>query len=408
METPLTIVLAGIGGMGGVYVEELLGRAGEGTFRIVGAADPEPERCPRLAELRTLGIPIVPSLEDFYERGAADLAILSSPIQFHAPQTILALTRGSRVLCEKPLAATVQDAAAMRDAEGRSGRRVAVGYQWSFSDAIQGLKNDILSGALGRPKRLSCLYLWPRDDAYYRRNAWAGRLKDAAGRWVLDSPANNAFAHDLHNMLYVLGDATGLSARPVEVRAELYRANRIESYDTAAARIRTAGGVEILFLVSHAGRRDAGPLLSYEFEKATVMASGRGSEIRALFHDGRVRSFGNPDAAPMKKLWDTIGAARGGPAPVCGIEAASAQTLVVNGMQDSAQGVADFPASLVRRDEGPGSTRLWVEGLDDVLEQCYAEGALPSEVEAGPEWARAGRPIDLSRYEHFPGGVAPV
>jgi len=60
-------------------------------------------------------------------------------------------------------------------------------------------------------------------------------------------------------MLYVLGDTTERSARPVEVKAEMYRANRIECYDTAAARIRTAGGVEILFLASHAGRATRGP-----------------------------------------------------------------------------------------------------------------------------------------------------
>jgi predicted dehydrogenase len=408
MDTPLTIVLSGIGGMGGVYVAELLDHAGDGTFRIVGAADPEPGRCPRLAELEALGVPILPGLEEFYARAKADLAVLSSPIQFHAPQAILALSHGSHVLCEKPLAATIQDAEAMREARDRAGRRVAVGYQWSFSDAIQSLKNDILSGALGRPKRLSCLYLWPRDDAYYARSSWAGRVKDAEGRWVLDSPANNALAHDLHNMLYVLGDTTERSARPVEVKAEMYRANRIECYDTAAARIRTAGGVEILFLASHAGRRDPGPVLSYEFERATVMSSGRGSEIKALFHDGKVRNYGVPDARPMKKLWDAIGAAGGGPAPVCGIEAATAQTLVINGMQESAPGIVDFPAALLRREEGPAGGRVWVEGLDDVLERCYAEGALPSESQAGVGWARAGRATDLSRYGFFPGGVPPA
>jgi predicted dehydrogenase len=392
-ENPVSIVLAGIGGMGGVYVAELLDRAPEGLFRMAGAVDPEPARCPRLAELKASGIPIVPTLEDFYARGEAELAVISSPIQFHAPQTILALSRGSHVLCEKPLAATVQDAKAMREARDRAGRWVAVGFQWSFSDAIQRLKKDILSGALGRPKRLSCLYLWPRDDAYYARNSWAGRIKDAAGRWVLDSPANNAMAHDLHNMFYILGDLTERSARPVEVQAELYRANRIENYDTAAARIRADSGVEILFLVSHAGRLDSGPVLSYDFERATVLAAGRGSDIRAFFHDGKVKNYGSPDAEPLKKLWDSIRAVRSSRAPVCGIEAASAQTLAVNGMQDSAAGIADFPSGLLRYEAEPNGKRVWVEGLDEIMERCYAESVLPSETDA--EWARPARLIKI-------------
>jgi predicted dehydrogenase len=392
-ENPVSIVLAGIGGMGGVYVAELLDRAREGTFRIVGAADPEPARCPRLEELKALGIPIVPALEDFYARAEADLAVISSPIQFHAPQTMLALSRGSHVLCEKPLAATVREAEAMREARVRSGRWVAVGYQWSFSGAIQGLKKDILTGLLGKPKRMSCLYPWPRDEAYYARNSWAGRIKDADGRWVLDGPANNAMAHDLHNMFYLLGEDIERSARPAEVKAELYRANRIENYDTAAARIKTDNGVEMLFLVSHAGRRDPGPVLSYEFERATVLAAGRGSDIKALFYDGKVRNYGSPDAEPMKKLWDSIGAARSGRAPVCGIEAASAQTLAVNAMQESSPAITDFPAGLLRTEETAGSSRKWVEGLDEVLELCYAESLLPSE--AGVEWARPCRVLKL-------------
>jgi len=395
-ENPVSIVLAGIGGMGGVYVAELLDRAREGTFRIVGAADPEPARCPRLEELKALGIPIVPALEDFYARAEADLAVISSPIQFHASQTILALSHGSHVLCEKPLAATVREAEAMREARVRSGRWVAVGYQWSFSDAIQGLKKDILDGLLGKPKRMSCLYLWPRDEAYYARNSWAGRIKDADGRWVLDSPANNAMAHDLHNMLYLLGEDTERSARPAEVKAELYRANRIENYDTAAARIKTDDGVAMLFLVSHAGRRDPGPVVSYDFDKATVLAAGRGADIKALFHDGKVKNYGSPDAEPMKKLWDSIGAARRGPAPVCGIEAASAQTLAVNAMQESASGIVDFPSALLRAEDGPGGKRIWVECLDEVLERCYAESALPSETDT--DWARPGRSIDLVKW----------
>ena len=136
---------------------------------------------------------------------------------------------------------------------------MAVGYQWSFSPAVQALKDDIRSGLFGAARKLKCLYLWPRDEGYYARNDWAGKRKDAEGAWVLDSPVQNAMAHDLHNMFYVLGKTRETSARPAEVEAELYRANAIENFDTAAARIRTEEGVEILFFVSHASEKIAVP-----------------------------------------------------------------------------------------------------------------------------------------------------
>jgi len=41
-----------------------------------------------------------------------------------------------------------------------------IGYQWSYSEGIQSLKKDILSGLFGKPIRMKSLCLWPRDFAY--------------------------------------------------------------------------------------------------------------------------------------------------------------------------------------------------------------------------------------------------
>ncbi|MBN2264948.1 MAG: Gfo/Idh/MocA family oxidoreductase, partial [Candidatus Aminicenantes bacterium] len=265
MPEPATLVMVGIGGMGEVYLRALLERKDEGLFRIAGAVDPMPNRCGAYVEMRALGVPCFYGLGDFYRNRKADLAVLSSPIPAHMRQTTLALARGSHVLCEKPAAGTIQEVRQAIAAERASDRWVAVGYQWSFSPAVQSLKADILSGLFGAAKRFKCLYLWPRDEGYYTRNDWAGKKRDADGAWVLDSPVQNAMAHDLHNMFYVLGRETGSSARPAEVEAELYRANAIENFDTAAVRARTEEGVEILFIVSHASEEDRGPVVRYEF-----------------------------------------------------------------------------------------------------------------------------------------------
>src|SRR5688572_16789183 len=124
------------------------------TFDLVAAIDPNPAGCRRLDELKALGVPLFPSLESFYASRRADLVVLSTPIALHAPQTALACANGSHVLCEKPLCATLEDAALMRDARNGAARHVAIGYQWSFSVAVQRLKADVLAGAFGRAKRL--------------------------------------------------------------------------------------------------------------------------------------------------------------------------------------------------------------------------------------------------------------
>jgi len=149
----------------------------------------------------------------------------------------------------------------MREVRDRTGKSVAIGYQWSFSEAIQKLKHDVMQLSLGKAKRLKTLVLWPRDEAYFARNRWAGAIKDAKGNPVLDSPVNNACAHYLHNMLYVLGHCVDRSAQPRRVTAELYRAQPIQNYDTAAIRVITLDGTELLFIVSHSTAIQRGPIL---------------------------------------------------------------------------------------------------------------------------------------------------
>lgn len=401
IEAPVSLVLVGIGGMGQAYVRELLRRESEGFFRIAGAVDPQPNRCQQYKELRALGVPCFVGLTDFFRNRKAELAVLSSPIQFHREQTCLALERGSHVLCEKPAAGTIQEVREMMAAEKGSGRWAAVGYQWSFSRAVQALKSDIRAGLFGRAKRMKCLYLWPRDEGYYARNDWAGRKRDAGGGWVLDSPAQNAMAHDLLNMFYVLGSETDRSAAPAGVEAELCRAYAIENFDTAAARVVTEDGVEVLFYVTHVAEAERGPVFRYEFEKAVVRCESRASGIWAELEDGSRKDYGAPDAEPMIKLWRSIAGARDGTRPLCGLEAAAAQTLCVNGMQDSMPEIRGFPEETVRAIvAADGTRRLAVDGLGEDLEACYEAGALPSEI--GTAWSAKGKKIDLRSYASFP------
>jgi predicted dehydrogenase len=320
----------------------------------------------------------------------------------HAPQACRALEAGSLVLCEKPAAATVQDVDLMLETSRRTGSPVAVGYQWSFTESVQALKKDIISGIYGAPRRLKSLCLWPRDAAYYGRNDWAGRLRDENGAWVLDGPANNAMAHDLHNMLYILGDEAAASARPASVTAELYRANDIESYDTAAFRVVTDAGVEVLFYGSHAIPESYGPVFTFEFSGGTISYAGGKDPIRGAPVGGNVREYAAPDTeSHARKLWTCLRAASAGDrdpaALLCPLEAARAQTVSITGAHASVPEAVALPAGLIR-ETGDGPQRLrWVDGLEETLRRCYERALLPGEV--GVKWAQTGKTVDVGGYD---------
>jgi predicted dehydrogenase len=402
----IRIALIGLGGYGEGYVKELLKPPENREVHLVAGIDPAPERCQSLPELIQVGVPIYPSLQDFFAQDRADLVILSSPIHMHATQTCLSLAYESNVLCEKPACAVIQDAHRMIDAEKLAGKLVSIGYQWSFTPAVQALKRDIMSGVFGSPKRLKTCVLWPRMASYYQRNRWAGRIKTDSGDWVMDSPANNAMAHYLHHALYVVGASTNTSIRPVSVQAELYRANPIENYDAAALRVMAEGNVEILFFGAHTVREEAHPSFSFEFENATIdYTAYSGSGITARFKNGTSRNYDDPNApgGEWEKLWQTVDSIRTEEPVVCGIEAASAHTLCINGAQESSEIVSIPPENVRQELNGDNDSLTWVYGLREAFMRCYELNCLPADNNS-LSWAKEGKVVDLLDYQLFPSG----
>lgn len=393
----LTVVLVGIGGYGSGYVDLLLGKP-ERDVKIAGVVDPYPENYPGLDRLKANNTPVYQSLEDFYQEHQADLAVISSPIHFHCPQTVLALQHGSHVLCEKPIAATVQEALQMLAARDNAGKLVGIGYQWSFSEPILALKQDIIAGRLGEPRLFKTLVLWPRSRKYYARG-WAGRLKDSNGRWILDSVANNAAAHYLHNMFFILGSKIDASADLAQVEAEVYRANAIENFDTCMVRAVASDGTHILFYASHAVKESLGPIFEYQFSDAVVRynESSAEPEIIVKYNDGTWKSYGNPRLEPRRKLWMMIDAIRGEGSVPCGIEAALTHTICINGIHESMPAAAEFPEQLIKHD--PDSDTIYVDHLNALMVSLYQNEALPSD--EGISWSKKGRIIELEGYSHF-------
>lgn len=397
----IRVLLVGLGGYGNGYVQAALDRAAEAGIALAGAVDPAPSGCTRLAELQQRVGTIYPTIDAFFEHNSADLVVISAPIHLHAPFTIAALTHGAHVLCEKPLAGSVQDALAMRAAEAVAPGTVSIGYQWSISETVRTIRRAVTSGRFGEPLELRTLVFWPRTRAYYDRSRWAGALKAADGSWVLDSPANNATAHYLHNMFFVLGPDGG---KPASVQAELYRANTIENFDTAAMRVRTVSGATVWFGTSHAVPSNVGPVVHYRFSEADVYCEMPGN-FYARYSDGMVQELGSPNGDHHEKLQRAASDIRAGRPPGCPIDDALHQTTAICAAQESSQ-IVDFPAMYARHNTDvagaqTADTLTWVEGLQAAFTQCFGQGILPSE-HGGIVWAQPGREIDTSSYTEYP------
>ncbi len=394
---PVDVLLVGIGGYGSYYLRELehLPQA-----RLCAVVDPMAERSTDWPALEAAGIPCYPSIEGFLEAGGtAELAVIVSPIAFHAEHVCLALAAGMHVLCEKPVSPTLAEAQRMVRARDAAGRFLEIGYQWSYSPAIQMLKADAIGGRLGGARRFLTYVGWPRSGSYYRRNNWAGCVHDQQGRIVYDSPVNNATAHFLHNMLYVAGASVARAATPVQLEAESYRANRIANYDTACCRVHTAEGCEILFYTSHAVERYQGPVFRFEFEWASIEYSS-GGQIIAHFKDGRRKNYGDPEADAFRKLRYCLQRCREPERhpSLCGPEAAMSHTACVEAMQ--AVPVVSFPEEMLRHSEiNPDDVLVYLPRLNDTMHTAFSRGVLFSEL--GLPWTVPATTVEMSVEQPF-------
>jgi len=401
---PVSIVMVGIGGYGYYYTQVLIKEYYRGLIDIKAAVDPFPENSSHSQWFLKQSIPVYSTLDQVYARhNPIDLIVISSPIHFHIPQSCLALRQGSHVLCDKPLSPTVQDADSLIKIKNDKDLHVLLGYQWSYSSSIQQLKKDIQKGIFGKPLRMKSICLWPRGFEYYSRNDWAGKIKDPDGTWILDSPANNAMAHFLHNLLYLLGDKANTSVVPDTVEAETYRAYPIQNYDTVAARILVNHETELLFYASHSVQKSLGPFFQLEFEQATISYGETSKNILCEGNNGRNKNYGNPDSEnQFKKFYDSIKVIKNLKTVLCGPEAAYPHTLAVNGIQESVSDISSFPSSFINHNHPDES--LWVKDLGKVLYKCYLNSCLPSEKNI--DWAVKGKPVFMKDYKFFPGGQA--
>lgn len=90
--------------------------------------------------------------EDYKEMLAKedlDVVHVCTPNNAHAPISIAAMEADCHVMCEKPMAKTVEQARAMLDAYKRTGKKLTIGYQNRFMAKNQYLKKACERGDLG-------------------------------------------------------------------------------------------------------------------------------------------------------------------------------------------------------------------------------------------------------------------
>lgn len=371
------VLLCGIGGYGITYVNALLDDT-SGLYDFVGCVDPYPEKCTRYAEIVARGIPVYGTLEEFYKEQDAELCVICTPIHLHVPMMVYAMEHGSHVLCEKPLCGDERQIDALIVVRERTGRNVSIGFQWAHAAEMLDCKKDILRGIYGAPVLLKTIVLWPRNTEYYTRGiGWAGKMRAKDGSLIRDSVANNATAHYLFNPYFLLGETIDRARMPDSLESHTWRANPIETFDTAIIRGKFVTGGEVVYVGSHAVDRVRGPHFVYRFENGTITYRNDGhlyAELTAgTYADGKTtHDYGDPFSDDTRKLRIAAeNVVNGTHDTPCSIEAAAVQTKIIAAVHEQNPEAAVYPPERVYVGKYNDKPAVICRGLYEELNAFY-------------------------------------
>ena len=141
-----TVAIVGLGAMGARHVEAIRRL---GNLKLVAVCDLRPEAID--AVMLPTGVRKYSDPEALFAEGPYDLTIIATTAPSHKTLVLAGLDAGcERILCEKPIACSLDDASEMVEAAEAKGARLSVNHARRFIPEYQWLSQHIRSEEWGR------------------------------------------------------------------------------------------------------------------------------------------------------------------------------------------------------------------------------------------------------------------
>ena len=206
---------------------------------IVALFSRRPERAQRIAG--KLGIPHhTADIHALVTRDDIDAVVVSTPTATHHDIVLAALQAGKHVLCEKPFAASIEQAQAMVDAAAAAGRTAMCDFEFRYSDHVLHISQLIQDGRIGPPQSATATLYFAQPLATWGLD-WRSRLDMGGGA------LNEHGSHYFDALRGWMGEITGVSAHlathePDRTDPESGRTLTADADDFLAATLSFASG----------------------------------------------------------------------------------------------------------------------------------------------------------------------
>ncbi len=178
----ITVAIVGTGGISHAHIRAYL--RFPDRCRIIALVDIIPGKAQRVKEQYHLDAEVYLDHHDILDRDI-DLVDVCTPPFVHAEISINALRSGHNVVCEKPMAASLEECDAMLRARDESGKKLSIIAQNRFRKPIRDLKALLDSGMAGKVRHAQIDSFWFRDHCYYDL-WWRGTWEKEGGGCTLN------------------------------------------------------------------------------------------------------------------------------------------------------------------------------------------------------------------------------
>jgi len=275
------VAIIGTGDIAGYHIEAYLGLGDRCAIRAL--VDILPEKARQKADKYNLDCEAVADYHDLLYRPDIQLVSICLPPAQHCAVTVDFLLAGKHVLCEKPMAPTLDECDRMLAAQQQGRARLSIVAQNRFKPDIMRTKLLLETGALGTLLVAQASSLWWRGSKYYDL-WWRGTWEKEGGGCT--------FIHAVHHidlLLWLMGEVR-------EVRAIVGNRNHgnSEVEDVSITTIQFKSGAVGTLIAS---------LLHHGEEQRFIIDGVNGSiEIPHRISVSRQMDNGYPEADEPKRL----------------------------------------------------------------------------------------------------------
>ena len=236
----LKVIIVGAGAIAQVHADAYL--CYPDVCEIVGVCDLFVDKAQELIDKKGLPARAFEGYEEAFAVCAADVVSICSPLSMHAKVAIAALESGLNVLCEKPMAGSLEECDAMIAAAEKNGKLLSLVAQNRYKTPNQKVKKMLDDKAAGDIRFVTVNSLWWRGENYYDLS-WRGTWESEGGGCVIGHAV-----HHIDLLLWMMGKPESVSATIANVGH-----SNSQCEDTCVATLRYPGALGQLTasLVTH-------------------------------------------------------------------------------------------------------------------------------------------------------------